>query len=208
MSEEKKIKERAHKLRLKGKIKDALPLFQQLVFENEELDDMVGLLYCLRRLNKFDEALPLADRLKETYLGFDWANSEIACTYLHGRLKKFKYDEPFNNVTNLAKEIISISNKEHILFPSILCVLRHAEHGLNWNEMSLWCDKVDPLSLSTSQMKTKGWEGWSYQAMWYNYKILSLIELSETEQASKLIEEALAKFPKQKVFFEELKEKV
>jgi tetratricopeptide (TPR) repeat protein len=65
--------------------------------------------------------------------------------------------------------------------------------------------EVTPDELSTAPMKDdRERDGWCEQALWYNYRIRSMIEVGEKEQAIKLALEAANVFPRQAKFFKRL----
>ena len=50
-------------------------------------------------------------------------------------------------------------------------ILKSAKEVGKWDIVSEWADKLDPAKLSANPMTDdKVGEGWSDQALWYNYK--------------------------------------
>ena len=54
-------KMKANELRKMGKFQEALVLYSEFHRDNQDKFTGAGYLHCLRKLKKFDEAIPLAD---------------------------------------------------------------------------------------------------------------------------------------------------
>jgi tetratricopeptide (TPR) repeat protein len=58
-------KEEAKQFRKAGEYQKALEVYRSLFKDTKDQYDAAGFLHCLRKLGKFDEALPLAERIAQ-----------------------------------------------------------------------------------------------------------------------------------------------
>lgn len=209
MSDIDEQKKEAKKLRKKGDFKKALPLFKTILEETGEIYYGCGLLHCLRKLKIFDEAIALADELILEHQEFNWCRNEVIWTYIQGILNQLTEDDQLENILEIAEKIFTLKPEAIAAKKVVFKVLKAAKKKGRWEIVNDWVKKIDPELLDTSPMKIdKGKEGWSEQAIWYNYKIKGLIEEDIEEgakEAIKIIDDILEKFPKQKLFLLRLK---
>jgi tetratricopeptide (TPR) repeat protein len=199
-------KQKANQLRKAKNFGEALPLYRDLCKETGDKFDGAGLLHCLRKLELFDEAIILADELIGKYPDFDWCRNEVIWTYIQGMLDKFDEEEPLEKVVEIAKRIMSLNPDGLAAKMIVFKVLKSAKSSNHWETVNEWVVKIDPDSLSTKpMMDDSGREGWSDQALWYNYRINGLVEKGDTKEAINAVDEILERFPKQRKFFLRLK---
>ena len=186
--------------------KEALPLYRNLYKETEDKYAGAGLLQCLRKLELFDEAIVFADELIVKYPDFEWCRNEVIWTYIQGVANKLGEEESLEKVIEIANKIMSF-------YPTVLArkltvfkVLKYAKSSKHWEIVNEWVIKIAPDSLSSKPMiDDSGREGWSDQALWYNYRINGLIEKGNKKEAITTVDEILERFPKQRKFFLRLK---
>lgn len=198
-------KKKATALRKEGNFREALPIYEELWKSFQDRFDGAGLLHCLRKLELFDEALPLADDLVHLYPDFKWCKVEIIWTYIYGILKKFDDSESLENVLEVSQKIMSLNPKELAAKMVVFKVLDSAKAVNDWKIINEWVLKLDPKYLSSEPMVINGKEGWSDQARWYNFRINGLLKSGNLDEAILLVDEVLELFPKQKKFFLRLK---
>lgn len=195
-------KQKANELRKEGKIKEALSIYEALWKEAEDKFIGAGLLHCLRKMELFEKAILFADGLIAKYPDFEWCKNEVIWTYIHGILEKVKDDEPLENILEIAQKIMSLNPDGLAAKKVVFKVLKTAKALNNWKTVDEWVAKISPDTLSTNPMTNSlGREGWSDQSLWYNYKIRSLIEKGQPNEALILIDQISECFPKQKKFF-------
>jgi ribonuclease HIII len=201
----KKQRQEANDLRKKGNFQEALPIYRDLWINSKDKFDGAGLLHCLRKLELFDEALPLADELISLYPSFNWCRLEVIWTYISGKLRLLNDGETLENVVNVAQRIMNLNPDELAAKMVVFKVLDSAKEINDWKIVNEWVVKINPVSLSSKPIIVSGKEGWSDQARWYNFRINGLLKSGNLKDSITLAEEASEHFPKQKKFFLRLK---
>lgn len=200
-------KRQANEFRKAGKLNEALALYRVLSAEACDKYDGAGLLHCLRKLELYDEALPLADELIKKYPDYPWCKTEVTWTYIKGGLDKLSDDAPLGSVISLATRIMSLNPEILAAKTTVYKVLRSAKAANAWPTINEWIVKLDPAALSKEplQIGDSGKRGWSDQAQWYNYRIKGLIEDGKMDDAIALVDKVIIDFPQQRRFFLRLK---
>jgi len=72
------LKQKANKLRKEQNFEEALPLYRDLWNETADKYIGAGLIYCLRKMGLFDEAISLADELIVQHPDFEWGCREAS----------------------------------------------------------------------------------------------------------------------------------
>ena len=196
-------KMKANELRKSGKFQEALVLYSELHQNTPDQFTGAGYLHCLRKLKRFDEAVPLADSLVGKYPGFDWVTTEIVWTYIEGQLFQIPDENSLSIAIRLANKILQQRPNQLASNAVQMKVCKIAKDEKNWNVLGEWVQKIDPQSLETKpKLLPDGREGWSQQALWYLYRITALVESGESNDAFPFLEFALTHFPKhRKLFF-------
>jgi len=199
-------KQLANELRKAGSFEEAIILYRNLWKETGDKFDGAGFLHCLRKLELFDEAITLADELIVKYPDFNWCRNEVIWTYISGKLNKLDESEPLKDLVQTAQKIFELNPDGLAAKMVVFKVLKSAKASNDWKTVNEWVVKLDPEALSTEPMTdSSGREGWSDQALWYNYRINGLLENGNTNDAISLVDEISERFPKQKKFFLRLK---
>jgi tetratricopeptide (TPR) repeat protein len=200
------MSKRATELRKDGEFEKALPLYRELAKDDSDSYSAAGLLHCLRKLHLFDEALPLCTPASQKHMLLDWYRKEVIWTLIQGKLSVMDNTAPILEVVSVAKSILALEPKDYSArWRTVHPVLKTAGGHKKWDIVFEWTEKVTPDELSTTPMKDdREQDGWCERALWYNYRIRSMIEVGEKEQAIKLALEAANLFPRQAKFFKRL----
>jgi tetratricopeptide (TPR) repeat protein len=200
------MSQRANELRKNGKFDEALPLYRELVKDDADSYSAAGLLHCLRKLRLFDEALSLCTPASQKHMLLDWYRKEVVWTLIQGKLRVMDDTASVPEVVSVAKSILALEPKDYSArWRTVHPVLKKAGGHKKWDIVFEWAKKVTPDELSTAPMKDdREREGWCERAVWYNYRIRSMIEVGDREQATKLALEATNLFPRQAKFFKRL----
>ena len=195
-------KQRAKQLRQSHQFDQALPIYRTLWAETDDAYDGAGLLHCLRKLGLFDEATSFARELIDTHPSVDWCRNEVIWTMISGTLSKYGETSNLNGLVETAKEIMDFKPQGVAAKMVVFKVLKAAKTANDWEKVNEWVTKIDPDTLSSKPMTDRsGRESWSDQAVWYNYRIKSLIKKEDFNEAILLVDSILEKFPKQSKFF-------
>jgi tetratricopeptide (TPR) repeat protein len=199
------ISKEANDLRKKGEFDKALPLYRELSKDVVDSYAAAGLLHCLRKLHLFDEALPLCTN-SENNIVFDWYRNEVIWTLIQGKLERLDESVPVEHVASVARSILALKPENSgTKWRIVHRVIKAAKARHRWDVVSEWIEIVNPDELSTIPMKDdRGRDGWCPQAIWYHYRIRSMIDMSDKEQSVSLAERATVLFPQQEKFFKRL----
>lgn len=199
-------KEEAKQFRKAGEYQKALEVYRSLFKDTKDQYDAAGFLHCLRKPGKFDEALPLAERIAQQYPSFEWGRKEVIWTRIQGLLEKYGEDTPHQQVVETAESVMGLNPDWLATKRTVFKVLKSAKINNDWDCINNWIVKIDPDKLSVKPLEIEdGREGWCDQALWYNYRINGLLKIRDPAAAIKLADMALIKFSKQRKFFQRLK---
>jgi len=206
MSEFSELKKQANHYRKNKAFNEALPLYRELWEKSGDQFDAAGLLQCLRQLKKFDEAIPLAKEFEKRFSNFNWCRMEIIWTYIQGVLNNPSRNVNFETEVKIAKHIMKLNPDGLSLKLVVFKVLKSAKAAGKWNLIDEWVVKIIPENLNDMPIASQNSRvGWSDQAIWYNYRVRSLIELHKEDEAIAIVDEIVSKFPKELKFFQRLK---
>ena len=202
-------KQKAKELRKGGNFEEAVGLYRELWEESGDSFDGVGLLQCLRKMELFDEAVPLAEDLIVKHPQFNWCRNEVIWTFISGVLYKLEENEPLEKVIKTAEKIMDLNPNGLAAKMVVFKVLKSSKAHNDWETINKWVVKIDPNLLNAEPMTdSSGREGWSDQSLWYNYHIRGLLEKGgkkEAQEAINIVNEISERFQKQRKFFLRLK---
>jgi hypothetical protein len=209
MPDLKERKNKAKELRKSQNFKEAVLLYRDLWEETGDHYDGAGLLHCLRKLELFNEAIPLAEDLIIKHPDFDWCRNEVIWTFISGYLYKLGENESLEKVSEAAKKVMALNPHELAEKVVVFKVLKSAKAHGDWRIVNEWVIKIDPNTLSIEPITYEpGRKGWSDRSLWYNYRIRGLLESGGDEEAQKAIEivdEISGQFAYEQRFFLRLK---
>lgn len=199
-------KELATQYRKSENYNEALPLYKDLWEKTNDKYDAAGYLHCLRKLHQYDEAIPLAREIEKEYSDFNWCRIEIIWTYISGILNNLDEKDSLGKTLQVAQSIMNLNPDEVALQKIVFTVLKKAKQFKKWDVICEWIDKLKPEKLTDISIKThKGDTGWSYQLIWYHYKVRCLIHEKKFNEAIELADVALRKSDQKEKYFQRLK---
>ncbi len=199
-------KKKANDLRKEKKYQEALKIYELLWANNKDANVGAGMLHCLRKLKRFDEAISLSEQILKEFPDNSWCRNEAIWTYIEGRIYKFSRNTSLNEVKGLAQKILQLNPEALALKKTVFSVLKAAKDINDWHTVNEWVTKVNPNTLSLEPIiHRSGRKGWSDQAIWYNYRINALIETNNPKEAIEVTDKIIDKFPKERKFFLRLK---
>ena len=189
----------ANSLRKEKKYADAVPLYEKAWSVSADKYNGAGLLQCLRKMDYFEKAVPLAKELIKKYPDFAWARNEAIWTLISGELNRLDENTPLESVIDLASAIMNLKPKDLAVKMCVFKVLKAAKAAGKWDVVGEWVDKLDPDRLSTTPMTDeRGRKGWNDQALWYNYKCNFLLKKDKADEVLRFIDQVIEKHPSQK----------
>ena len=196
----------ANELRRNGQFEKALVLYRELSKNEFDPYAAAGLLHCLRKLRLFEEALPLCGEATQKHMELDWYRNEVIWTLIQGKLRTLDESTPIDEVASVAESILVLEPKDPVTKWRIVHrVLKTAKLHKQWNLISRWIERIKPDELSTIPMKDdRGHDGWCDQAIWFNFRIRSGIEVGNKEEAILIAQRASNLFHQQGKFFKRL----
>ncbi len=102
----------ANELRKNGQFENALLVYRELSKDSSDSFAAAGVLYCLRKLGLFNEALRLCINPPDTHLRVDWYRNEVIWTLIQGKLNKFDDKTSLVEVISVAESILALQPKE------------------------------------------------------------------------------------------------
>ena len=116
---------------------------------------------------------------------------------ISGSLHQCDETEDLGRVVEIASEIMDLKPEGVAAKVIVFKVLKTAKAVDDWETINEWVAKIDPKNLSSQPMTdNSGREGWSDQAVWYNYRLRGLIKKGEFDEASLLVDSILEEFPR------------
>lgn len=196
----------ANELRRNGEFEKALVLYRELSKDESDPYAAAGLLHCLRKLRLFEEALPLFGEATQKHMELDWYRNEVIWTLIQGKLRTLDESTPIDEVASVAESILVLEPKDPVTKWRIVHrVLKTAKLHKQWNLISRWIERIKIDELSTIPMKDdRGHDGWCDQAIWYNFRVRSGIEVGNKEEAILIALRASNLFHQQGKFFKRL----
>lgn len=204
MSEIQNNRLKANELRKKGDIESALPLYRELWEDTQDKFAAAGLIFCLRKQKKFEDALIIAEDAYSKFSTFDWCRNEYIWTLIQGKLYTFPEDGHLSDLILIVEKILEAKPDEIALKITIFKLLKTAKKHGNWDVLNEWITRIDPNILDGYTDETTGWTD---KELWYYYRVNGLINSHREEEAIHIVENNANEFYKQKKFFERLKAK-
>lgn len=206
MTERFEKNKQANELRKNGQFQEASLLYSELLADDFDFFVAAGLLHCLRKQGRFEEALKLCTDALSGHELNNWCRNEVIWTLIQGKLERLAESATIDNYVSTAESILALGPIDPTpKWRIIRQVLKAAKSCGRWDIVAQWASRMNPETLSPEPMKDdNNRDGWSDQAVWHNYHIRSLVETGNREQAISLAATAIERFPRQHKFFERL----
>lgn len=200
------IKNQAEALRKQEQFDQALPLYERLWRERgDKPDEWIGWGYafCLRKLNRFSDALDVCRETWKINPEFERNNSLYGwCIYY----TEIKNKQPSLQALLKAANAIGKLTEQGQYSPYEMVVFQVIEHlrkqiNVQWQAVLDWLDKLDPLRLSQEENIFKTSEGKQVVSAsplekYYAHKTKALEQLGRHEECILISNEALSKISK------------
>ncbi|MGZ0086853.1 tetratricopeptide repeat protein [Caldibacillus thermoamylovorans] len=184
-------------MRKDGQFAEALKIYKQIWDNGKDAYVAAGLLQCLRKLKKYEQALQFVSKLDKSFLELDWCKNEVIWTYIEGQLEQISPQESIGTVLNTAKKIMDLHPQEIAFQRVVFKVLKSAKEVKRWDIMQDWIDKVNPETLPNDPMQTsRGSSAWNKQSLWYYYKLECLYRTGQYYEVIETWESVKGNFPR------------
>lgn len=194
-------KKRASELRKQKNYQEAAVLYEELLRAEGDNYDAWGLLHCLRKLKRFDEALASIVLVKQKFPKDDWCAVEIAWVLIQGEFLKLDESTPLSVVISEADKILKLNPGDLAKRFVAFRVLKFIKKSSKWSLADHWLSLIDPNSLDEKPISENfGPRGWSYKVLWYNYKLKTLLESGKFDEVIQLADEIVSRFPAQEKY--------
>jgi tetratricopeptide (TPR) repeat protein len=107
------LSKRANELRKNGKLAEALPLYRELLKDDSDAYSAAGLLHCLRKLRRFDEALSLCTPASQKHMLLEWYRNEVIWTLIQGKPRVMDDTASVPELVSVAKSILALEPKDY-----------------------------------------------------------------------------------------------
>ena len=200
------LKQQADASRKAKNYKDAADLYNQLNALSEKKDkwNLWAEGFCLRHLKKYDEALPLAEKVYEIDPNFEYGSNLYAWCMYHLYIDVEKVEDEFKFMEALLT-IQRVCKEEDVFSPLNMAVLKVADYfssktNPQWTKVLETLGLVNPeslkddgynLSLKTGKQVTLP----SHKEKYYLLKCKALLESGQIEAVYSTIDEAFDKIP-------------
>ncbi|MFA7481779.1 MAG: tetratricopeptide repeat protein [Vulcanimicrobiota bacterium] len=182
----------AEAFRLTGVYGRAAKYFRACWEEEKKPDAGWRYANCLRKTGLAEAALTLLRDLSTQFPEDQEVRDELVWCIYDARLTKAKEESRSADVIAHAKDMLGAGAEGLALKLAVFAVMGVAKTKGQWNQVSCWCDLLDPSTLSTVSRKGKQGTIPSEQERWYYGKVKSLVKLEDWHQAESVASEALA----------------
>lgn len=202
-----KLTQEANKYRVNKDYNRALPLYSDVWVRTHDIYAGTGLLHCLRKTNRIDDAIQMSDDLLQYEKILDWTKNEILWLYISNVIKEEGASISLKKGIAIASKLMNLNPDDIKRNNIVFWVLKLANNYKDWKVLNEWVNKIDKDKLDDVPISIDGKEGWSNKARWYNYRIKGLIQQEPFDKIiyDSLINDAMNFFPKQRKYFIRLK---
>ncbi|TVZ14343.1 hypothetical protein [Maribacter sp. MAR_2009_72] len=194
----------ANQLRKSGDFKAAIKIYRELWAIEENKFTGAGLLHCLRKEQKYNEALELSSEIYSKFPDFDWCRNECIWTNISAKLFNLPENIDTLSVVNIANSILEMKPEIIAYNFVVFKVIKTAKRNRDWVLMNDWLIKIDSEELK-SESEIKG--NWTDRELWYYYKAVGLVAVGDFEKGLEFIENVKGEFRSKSKFFDRLSAK-
>ena len=156
--------------------------------------------HCLRKTGYHEVAISLLAELHRNAPLSDSISKEYVWALYEGRLAKAKDEGNQQGVLEAAREIVGAGAEGTALKLAVFAVISAAKTKGQWNQVSNWCDLLNPATLSASQRQGDRGTIPSDRERWYFGKLKALVKLEDWHLAEQVANFACEEFPQNESF--------
>ncbi len=190
----------AEELRKQEYFQEAAAIFRDLWSEHSSVQVGSRWVYCLRKLNNYQEAIEVARQAIEQFPKDQWLLREYAWCIYFQEVKPSLSKCDLGRIIRFAQEMLELSDDEIIRKQAVFAVIDVAKERTKWDIVSSWCDKLDPSLLSVESISFREQKSMPDRERWYFAKIKATVQLKQWDQVLQYTHEAIAFFPRKDDF--------
>jgi len=151
--------------------------------------------FCLRKLNKTDEAEAVLKDVLEKFPDDKYAKSELGWVLYDKELKPAKEESDLGKTLHFANEIVKLNPDLFAVRLVAMAVMKVAKGKKKWDVTLEWSNKLNPTDLSSEARMFDGKRGMSERETWYVGRAKALLELGQFDEARTFAQQGLVEFP-------------
>lgn len=190
----------AQEMRQSGQYEAALKLFEAALSHSLSAEAGAGLVYCLRRLKRFDQAEEKLAELLAAFPNNKELITESGWLGLSTKIYPMLQKGMLGNAVLGARDILDNCSDRQLRRYMVFQIIKEAKARQRWEILDEVCDWLDPAELSLRPPSRQA-NGWSDRSRWTAAKIVALLHLGQLEEAFNLAKQGVQLFPEQQLFF-------
>ena len=151
--------------------------------------------FCLRKLNRINEAEVVLKEVLEKFPDDKYAKSEMGWVLYDKELKPAKEESDLGKTLNFANEIVRLNPDLFAVRLVAMAVMKVAKGKKKWETVLEWSNKLNSTDLSSEARMFDGKRGMSERETWYVGRAKALLELGQFDDARKFAQQGLTEFP-------------
>lgn len=156
--------------------------------------------HCLRKAGYPEIALKVIRQVIQGSPQLQAARFELLWSLYAARLRPAQEQGRGEAVLAAAREMIEAGAEGLALQLAVFAAIGAARDNGQWGQVSRWCDRLDPSTLSTEPGRHQNRRLPSPRERWYYAKLKALVQLREWGEALEVGERALKEFPRNRDF--------
>ncbi len=175
-------------------------IFRELWEQNHDPSAGWRYAYCLRKSGSLEDALNNIEKVVESFPDHPQALREKVWCLYEARLKPAIRDGKHGEILKAARAMVEAQADELPLKLAVFAVIKSARARAYWEEVSAWCDLLEPSQLRgtvtrSPRGKQRGRQELSERERWYYAKLKALVKLGCYDEAYALGTQAISEYP-------------
>ncbi|GIW95117.1 MAG: hypothetical protein KatS3mg110_3158 [Pirellulaceae bacterium] len=187
--------EQAEQWRKAGQYQEAAEVFRSLWEQQSTSAAAWRYVYCLRKLNRLEDAERVVQQASEEFPDDDFVRSEAAWVAYLARLEPAARQEDLPRVLEVAEQICQLTDSELLVPRVVMTVMKTAKKRGNWPVVLAWSGRITAQQLSAEPRRLNGKQTMAPREVWYINRARAMLEVGQYEQARQTALGALADFP-------------
>jgi len=185
----------AENLRKEKKFAEAAEQFS--ILWQQKPSTMYGWRYafCLRKLEKTEDAESILKEVLEKFPDDKFAKSEMGWILYEKELKPAREESDLGKTLHFANEILKLNSESFATRLIAQAVMKVAKGKKKWDVVLEWSNKINLSDLSIEARMFDGKRGMSERETWYVGRAKALLELGQFDDARTFAQQGIIEFP-------------